>query len=362
VSSDYYFSSLPPWVDKFNTKHLPDASFGKIWDRTLEPEAYKLTQAVTTDVKGSPLGRHFPYTVNGGEDKPGEEYYKAFQYTPFASEYLADFAKAAIEGESLGSDSYPDLLAISFSTPDLVGHSYGPDSEEVEDIYIRLDKVIEDLLNYLDQHVGLSNTLIAVTGDHGVTSIPALLNLNKIDAKVIDPNRCIDTVNKALTDRFGGEKWVLAIVNDQVFIDRNIVATAKADHAEVERTAAAALLTVPGIANAFTRTQILNGQMPPGPISQRIVNGFNTQRSGDVWLITNPFSFLNEGELSTTHGSPYDYDTHVPIMLYGRGIRADRYYQDCAPADIAPTICAALGVEHPSNRTGRVLVEALSTK
>ncbi|HEV8487376.1 MAG TPA: alkaline phosphatase family protein [Blastocatellia bacterium] len=362
VSSDYYFASLPGWVDKFNGERKADAYFGKVWDRALGPGYYELTQGVTTDVRGSPLGRHFPYTVTGGEEKPGEEFYKTFQYTPFASEYLADFAKAAIVGESLGSDKYPDLLAISFSTPDLVGHAYGPDSEEVEDTYVRLDGVIGDLLSYIDQHVGLSSTLVAVTGDHGVSPVPRLLSLNKIDASVIDPARCVEIVEKALSERFGSGKWVLALVNDQVYLDRKVISDAKSDPAEVERVAASALLTIPGIAACFTRTQIVNGQMPPGPISRRVSNGFNPKRSGDVWLITNPFNFLAEGELVTTHGSPYDYDTHVPIILSGGAIRPDRYYQDCAPADIAPTLCALLGIEPPSNRTGRVLAEALSTK
>lgn len=275
--------------------------FGTVWDRLLDAKSYEFTQGVTTDVKGAPLGRHFPYTINGlGEEKPGEERYKEFQYTPFASEYLSDFAKAAIEGESLGSDDVTDLLAISFSTPDLVGHACGPDSEEVEDVYIRLDRVIADFLGYLDGKVGLSRTLIAVTADHGVCPVPASLSLNHIDSSVIDPGKCKDAVNKALAARFGGEKWVLSLVNDQVYLNRKTMLELKADPAEVERVAGDALLSVPGIVRFFTRTQIINGQMPQGQIAQRVSNGFNPLRSGDVWLITKPFAFLVEGEIATT--------------------------------------------------------------
>lgn len=359
VSSDYYFKDMPAWVNQFNRQHKPDTYFGKVWDRALEAKAYETTQGVTTDVKGSPLGRHFPYTITGGEEKPGEEYYKAFQYTPFASECLADFAKAAIDGESLGADEYPDLLAVSFSTPDLVGHAYGPDSEEVEDTYIRLDRVIADLLDAIDNKVGLSKTLIAVTGDHGVSPVPRLLSLNRLDAEVMEPVRCRAAVNAALTARFGGENWVLALVNDQVYLDRKVMADRKADPAEVERVTAEALMGVPGVVSAFTRTQILGGQLPPSPLGQRLANGFNPARSGDVWLITKPFHFLAEGEIATTHGSGYDYDTHVPILLFGQNIQAGRYYQECAPSDIAPTLCGILGVEPPSSRTGRVLAEAI---
>lgn len=362
VSSDYYFKEMPAWVNRFNGEHRADKYFGRVWNRLLDSKFYEFTQGVTTDVKGSPLGRHFPYTINGpGEEKPGEEYYKEFQYTPFASEYLADFAKAAIEGESLGSDDIPDLLAISFSTPDLVGHAYGPDSEEVEDVYIRLDQVIADLLEYLDGKIGLTKTLIAVTADHGVSPVPALLSLNHIESSVIEPGKCKDAVNAALSARFGGEKWVLALVNDQVYLNRKMMVETKADPAEVERVAGEALLGVPGIVRFFTRTQILHGQMPEGAIAQRVSNGFSPIRSGDVWLLTKPFAFLAEGEIATTHGSGYDYDTHVPIILFGPEIRPNRYHSECSPSDIAPTLCDLIGVEPPPTRTGRVLAEAIST-
>jgi len=360
VSSDYYFKELPKWVDKFNSQRGPDRFFGKTWDRAASPESYATTQAVTTVISGSPLGRHLPYRVDGGVQSAGEEFYKAFVYTPFASEYLADFAEAAVEGESLGTDEYPDLLAVSFSTPDLVGHAYGPDSEEVEDTYIRLDGVIADFLNYLDQKVGLSHTVIAMTGDHGVSPVPQLLSLNKFDAQTVDPEKCKDAVNSALSAKFGSGKWVLDIVNEQVYLDRNLMAQFKADPAEAERLTGEALLGVPGIARYYTRTQIMNGQMSDGPMARRVANGFNPQRSGDVWLITRPFTFLSEGGVATTHGSPYDYDTHVPVILFGPGITHGRYYGECSPSDIAPSLAALLHVEPPPNVVGRVLSECIT--
>ena len=362
VSSDYYFSDLPRWVDKFNGARKLDQYFGKVWDRALDPSAYGATQGVTTDIVGSPLGRHFPYTVNGDEEKAGEGYYRAVQYTPFASEWLAEFARAAIEGEELGKDDYPDLLAISFSTPDLVGHSYGPDSEEVEDIYIRLDRVLDDFLTYLDRQVGLSNTVIAVTGDHGVCPIPRRLSSNRMDAGVIDPNKCKDAANAALKAKFGGDAWVLDLVNDQLYLDRRVIEQQKADPAEAEHIAGEALAGIPGIARYFTRAQILDGRLPPGDVGIRIANGFNPARSGDVWLVTQPFYFLGEGGLATTHGSVYSYDTHVPVILFGGGIHQGRYHNPCSPSDIAPTLSTLLGVEPPSNRVGRVLTEAVKAE
>src|SRR6185436_20041562 len=138
------------------------------------------------------------------------------------------------------------------------------------------------------------------------------------------------------------------------------IAEKKADPAEAERIAGEAALAENGVVNYFTRTQIVGGRMPAGPIARRVTNGFNRERSGDVWLITKPLWFFVEGELPTTHGSPYNYDTHVPVIFYGSGVRAGRYNADCSPSDIAPTLAAILGVEPPSNRTVRVLVEALA--
>jgi predicted AlkP superfamily pyrophosphatase or phosphodiesterase len=364
VSSDYYFKALPEWVKSFNASHRPDKYFGMKWERALADDAYSRSQADNLAIQTSPLGKKFPYTVTGGEEKPGAKFYGAFELTPYASEYLADFARAAIEAESLGADRFTDLLSVSFSSPDLAGHSYGPDSQEVEDIYVRLDRVIADLLSYVDKRVGLANTVIAMTGDHGVAPVPEYMQSHGIDAERLSPNTVVDAANKALAARFGGDKWVLAFVNDQFYLDRKMIADRKADPAEAERIAGEAALTVPGVVTYFTRSQIVEGRVPSSPIARRVTNGFNRLRSGDVWLITKPFSFFLEGSvpLATTHGSPYNYDTHVPVIIFGAGVNAGRYNVECTPSDIAPTLAALLGVEQPSNRVGRVLVEAIASR
>jgi predicted AlkP superfamily pyrophosphatase or phosphodiesterase len=362
ISSDYYFKELPAWVKRFNATERPDKFFGNKWEQALAVDAYKRAQVDNLAVQTSPLGKKFPYVITGGEEMPGAKFYSAFELTPFALEYQADFARAAIEAESLGADQYTDLLAVSFSTPDLTGHAYGPDSQEVEDIYIRLDRVIADLLSYIDKRIGLANVIITLTGDHGVAPVPEYMKSLGIDADRISPNTVITAANKALGARFGGEKWVLAFVNDQLYLDQKVMAERKADPAEAERIAGDAALAVPGVVTFFTRTQIVEGRMPSTALGRRVTNGFNRLRSGDVWLITKPFSFFLEGNvpLATTHGSAYNYDTHVPVILFGAGVRAGRYNIECSPSDIAPTVAALLGVEQPSNRVGRVLVEAMA--
>ncbi len=359
MSSDYYFKALPPWVGAFNKSHRPDKYFGAKWNLALKPEAYEEAGAASrSDAKAS-SDEKFPYTINGGADKPGPKFYGAFQFTPFASEYLADFAKAAVEAESLGADQYPDLLSVSFSTPDLVGHTKGPDSLEVMDTYIQLDRVIADLLTYIDRRAGQGNTIVFLTGDHGVSPVPERAESLGFDAGRISPEQLIDAVNKALAARFGGEKWVQAFVNDQLYLDPEMMEKRKVDPAEAERIAGQAALKVPGIVNYFTRTELVEGRVPRTPIARRVMNGFNRERSGDVWIVTRPFMFFVEGDIATTHGSPYNYDTHVPVIISGPGMRAGRYYGECSPSDIAPTIAALLGIEPPSNRVGRVLNEAM---
>jgi predicted AlkP superfamily pyrophosphatase or phosphodiesterase len=359
VSSDYYFKELPAWVKKFDTTDRPDKYFGMKWERALPAAAYERAQADNLPQQRSALGPHFPHVITGGEEKPGPKFYTAFEYSPLASEYLEEFGKAALDAESLGADEFPDLLSISFSSPDLTGHAYGPDSQEVEDTYIRLDRVIADLLSFIDKRVGLANTIIAVTGDHGVMPMPEYLRSKGYDAGRLSSREVIDAANKALGARFGEGKWVISFVNDQLYLDHKLLADKKVSAAEAERVAGEAALSVSGIVSYFTRTQIMEGRMAAGPIARRVTNGFYPKRSGDVWLITKPLYFFSEGELPTTHGSPYNYDTHVPIILVGAGVLPGRYNAACSPSDIAPTLAALLAVEPPANRTGRVLVEAL---
>jgi predicted AlkP superfamily pyrophosphatase or phosphodiesterase len=361
VSSDYYYKELPAWAKKFNETVRPDKYFNARWERSLPAEAYRRAQPSHIAEQQRPLGEDFPYTINGGLDKPGPKFYSQFEYTPFVCDYLESFAEAAIEGEALGADDYPDLLAVSFSAPDLVGHSYGPDSPEIVDLYARLDRTVASLLKFIDRRVGMANTLIAVTGDHGVAPIPKLMEMRGYTGEVIPGSSIEQAVNQALKARFGGDNWVVTFANDQLYLNHKLMAERKADPAEVERVAGDAALTVKGLAYYFTRTQIIEGRMPAGDLARRVTNGFYRQRAGDVWLIAKPFHFFFEGfPLATTHGSPYHYDTHVPVIFYGAGVRPGRYNKECTPSDIAPTIAALLGIEPPSNSVGHVLVEAIA--
>lgn len=361
VTSDYYATALPDWVKRFNREHGPARYFGRHWERLRPARDY--ARAQTRAEEPAAPGRYpaLGGVVTGGLRQPGPDFYAAFYMSPFATEQLAELAETAVVAESLGVDDDPDLLAVSFSTPDLVGHTYGPDSQEVEDTYLRLDATIAGLLDFINAHVGLSRTIIAVTGDHGVCPVPEYLQAHGIDAGRVSPKAVEAAVRDALAAHFGKGDWLFAMENSQLFLNDDLIRERKLDPEDMQRVAGDAAMTVEGMAAYFTRAQIENGDLPAGTVAERVANGFDPARCGDVCLVPRPFYFLSEGGAATTHGSPYDYDTHVPVVLFGPGVRPGRYDTACSPCDIAPTLAALLGVEPPPERTGRVLAEAIAS-
>ncbi|MBI2875906.1 MAG: alkaline phosphatase family protein [Candidatus Tectomicrobia bacterium] len=364
VSSDYYFAELPAWVKRFNAEVRPDRYFKAKWDRILPEAAY-----ARQGPDGSPFeiysayGRTFPYLITGGDTHPGPKFYAHFEQTPFANEYLFDFARAAIRNEQLGRDPFPDLLTISLSANDLVGHAFGPLSHEVMDLTLRTDRMIADFLSFVEAQLGLRNVLLVLTSDHGVSPIPEQMAARGMGRKRILLQQISEAVERALDARHGEDRWVVYYSNEQIYLNRPAIAAKGLDRAEVERTAGEASLTIPGVLRYYTRTALLSHPLPDDRVARRIQNGFFPERSGDVALVIEPFTFVIEESFvattAATHGSPYTYDTHVPIFLMGPRVRPGRYYAPCSPADIAPTLCALLGIQPPSGAIGRVLAEAI---
>jgi predicted AlkP superfamily pyrophosphatase or phosphodiesterase len=358
VSSTYYFSDLPQWVKRFNQTQRADKYFGARWDRLLPPAAYERSLADENVYEESPWGNHFPYTINGGETTPGKKFYDQFDESPQANEYTVAFAKAAIEGEGLGQDDQTDLLTVSFSANDGLGHRLGPYSQEVEDMTLRTDRVLANLFRYIDQKVGLANTIVVLTADHGVAPIPEHARDLGFGGGRQPIGKIVDAVKAALNERFGTEQWVRHTVNGNIYFDYNVISSKKADRSELERLSCEAAQKIEGVAQCFTRTQFLSGQLLPGTISSRAVNGFNPERNGDIVIVLKPF-YMHRTEAGTTHGTPYSYDTHVPVIFLGRDILPGSYGTVTTPSDIAPTLAALLKIEPPSNAVGRILDEAL---
>lgn len=355
VSSTYYFSDLPDWVKTFNRDQNATRYFGKKWERLLPEAAYSRSLPDDAPYEKSSFGTRFPHIITGGEDKPGAKFLDHFEETPFANEHLVNLAKAAIENEKLGADDTTDLLTISFSANDLLGHAFGPYSQEVQDMTLRTDRILAEFFSYLDQKIGLDRTIITLTADHGVAPVAEQVPYGgRLLGK---PLR--DAVTAALNQRFGEEKWLLDFVNGNIYLDTAAIERRKLNIAEVEAVAAQTVMTLPGYAAAFTRSQILAGTLPQTAIARSVNQGFYPSRNGNVVVVLQPFFYFSEGTTNATHGSPYSYDTHVPVIFYGAGVAAGSYASVSSPADIAPTLASLLKIELPSNVVGRILTEAI---
>lgn len=381
ASSTYYFDQLPAWVTAFNNTKPSDKYFGAKWERLL-PESDYLKHAGPDSqpwekVAAAGDTNAFPHTITGGAKEPNSAYYFALDHSPFSNDVLVAFAREAITNEKLGQDDDPDVLIVSFSASDYVGHRYGPYSHEAMDITLRVDRQIATLLDFVQARVGLSNTLIAFTSDHGVSPIPehaAALGLGGGRLKTPD---ILASIRTAISARYNPQgkspdpsaDYILkynywgvvtdAFINGNVYFNYEALKRDNVDLEEISKVVAAAALTIPGVARSFTRAQLLRGETSiTDPIERRVIHGFNPARSGDVVMIAEPYKYLGD-TITATHGSPYSYDTHVPVIIMGTGVVPGRYLEPASPADIAPTLSALLRITPPTNTTGRVLTEAI---
>ncbi|MBI3272722.1 MAG: alkaline phosphatase family protein [Planctomycetes bacterium] len=364
TTSTYYAKDLPAWVADWNKKRLPDSYFGNAWKPFVPESAFARASEDDAPFEGDlvGLGRVFPHPVTGKLDKPGEAFYDALSKTPFGNEVALDFAREAIQAEGLGKDDQPDLLAVSLSSNDEVGHTFGPYSREVLDMTVRTDALLGAFLQWLD--VQAHGAVVVLTADHGASPIPEYMARLGVEAYRIKKKTLKEAVKKALDARYGEAEWVAALEDPSVYLNWKALDEKKLDHAEVESAAAAALAGVPGIAGSYTRTQLLRGEAGGTPLGRSYEVCFYPPRSGDVLLVTKPYSFWGkyaEAEYGDSHGSPYPYDTHVPLAIFGPGTAPGVYGGPVSLADLAPTLAALLGVNPPPGHEGRVLEEALKT-
>ncbi|HJU92052.1 MAG TPA: alkaline phosphatase family protein [Pyrinomonadaceae bacterium] len=379
VSSTYYFKELPAWVTAFNSAKPADKYFGAKWERLL-PESEYVKRAgpdsPSWETVASTTGdtNTFPHTITGGAKGPERAFYTHLDHSPFVNELVVSFTQQAIINEQLGQDDYTDVLTVSLSGNDYVGHRFGPYSHEAMDVTLRTDRQIATLLDFVNTRVGLSNTLIAFTADHGVSPIPEQakeLGLGGARLKIAD---LFDTINKAISARYNPQgkspdptadylvKWNeggTAFINGNLYFNYDALRRDGVSVEDFSQVVVAAALTFPGVARAFSRVQLLRGATSiTDPIERRVLHGFYPARSGDIVLVAEPFKYLGDG-ITATHGSAYSYDTHVPTIIMGVGVIAGRYFEPATPADIAPTLSALLRITPPTNATGRVLIEAI---
>ena len=379
VSSTYYLKSLPDWVTRFNAERRAARFCGSAWER-LRPAADYDRRAGSdkaawengdgktpfeTPTAGKTL-YEFPHVVPGKPEAPNAACYDAITYTPFANDLLVSFAEAALASERLGEDAETDVLTVSFSANDIVGHRYGPYSHEAMDMTLRVDRQIARLLAAVDARVGLDNTVVVFTADHGVAPSPEQAAQSGLPGGRVKVSDVMAAVRVAVRARFGraGDSdatadYVQTFSNGQIYFNRAALVRDGVRAEEIERVAGEAALSVPGVARYFTRTQLAAGAVAAGDaLARRVLHGFNPRRSGDVVLIQEAYKYLSDYFVVANHGAPYSYDTHVPLVIAGGGLKAGRYLNASTPADIAPTLARILNVQAPSNATGRVLSEA----
>ncbi|NRD20980.1 alkaline phosphatase family protein [Winogradskyella eckloniae] len=353
ISSSFYMEDLPQWVKDFNASEYAQ-SYLKVWNTLYDISTYTESGTDLNNFEGGFKGKEtatFPYDLKTlSETNRGFDILKA---TPYGNSLTTDFAIAAVKAENLGQDNITDVLAVSYSATDYVGHNFGVNSKEIEDTYIRLDKDLERFFNYLDETVGKGEYTVFLTADHGAVDVPSYLQSVNVPAGYVDNYARKETFNKFLTETYGTTDLVENVSNDQIFVDRAKVKSLGLNLIDVQNEIAMEQLTYPNISKVYTATALSSAGFSEG-IEALLQNGYNQKRSGDVILVNDP-AFIAYGKTGSTHGSALNYDTHVPLLFFGNGIKQGETLKKTVIPDIAPTISALLGISFPNGATGSVL-------
>ena len=353
VSSTYYMEELPGWVAKFNKDDNVE-KYLQTWNTLYDIATYAESGNDLNEFEGGFRGKEtatFPYDLKALSEQNGG--FDILKSTPFGNSIVTDFAIAAIEGEDLGKDEITDVLAISYSSTDYIGHNFGVNSKEVQDSYLRLDKDLERLFNELDNKVGKGNYTVFLTADHGAVHVPAYLKSLKIPAGYISSTQTRAKFRNFLKEKYGSADLVENVSNNQVFLNRVKLAELGLDLKKVQEAIVNEIINYRGIDKAYTAYAMLNASFNYG-IEKLLQNGFNQKRSGDVIYVYDPAT-ISYSMTGSTHGSGLNYDTHVPLLFYGNGINQGSTYNSTRVIDIAPTISALLGINFPNGNTGQPL-------
>lgn len=331
VTSTYYVQELPAWAKEFNDGRPGDRYKGMDWQGTKLP----------------------------ADAGPG--LYGRLASTPFGNELVEQMAEAAIKAEQLGKDADTDLLVVSFSANDYVGHSYGPDSAQVRDISVATDKVLGRLFRFIDVQVGMANVTVVFVADHGVAPMPEANAARKQPGGRIPFASIRTAVLKGLQEKFGEGNWISGTPEDAIYLDWELIKSRNLTTQEVSAEAARIIQAMPHVFRVYTREQLMNGTGADDLVSRRVRNSYSWARGGDLYVVLDPYFFFGAGR-TTTHGTPFIYDSHVPVIFMGPGIKAAQFGEKIAINDIAPTLTHMLGVEAPSASEGRILSEIFQTK
>ncbi len=363
-SSTWYMDSLPAWMRAFNARGLAHEQLRGTWKPLLPLDRYH--SALPDD---NPYERPLP-----GTERPtlpvdlarafadSQDDMELLLQIPASLTLTTELALAAIDGEGLGRDEVPDLLSVSYSATDELGHEMGVRALEVEDMYLRLDRELERLLQELDRRVGAGAYTLFLTADHGAGDVPALLADQRASAGLVDVAALVDSVQAQLTARYGAGNWVRRRVKEQIFLNDSLIQARGLEPVKVQRTAADAVRPIAGVAEAHATADLLRGSLPSERAAM-VLRGLMPERSGDLCIVLRPGHLLGRtgaSQRGTDHGMPWTYDTHVPVLFFGKGIRPGEVLRRTSITDIAPTMALLLGTALPDACSGRPLPEVLA--
>jgi predicted AlkP superfamily pyrophosphatase or phosphodiesterase len=356
-TSAYYYDAYPQWVQKWNDQRPADAMIGGEWALSQPLDTYLLAgndeRSYEVDLRG--FGRTFPHQYGVPEDGL---YYTQVLLTPLGDELTADFAKAAVLAEQLGSDEFPDYLSISFSGVDATNHFFGPSSLEGEEMVRRLDRTLADLLTFLDEEVGAGNVLYVLSGDHGMPEMPEFMQQQGFDAERNFNEDIQAQLNTDIDKDLGVKDAIAFFFRPYIYLNDDAIRLAGVEKRDVERFIVDALSATKGIAFAVPRVPFPEqlGHFLAGPVRRN----FHPLRSGDIYVVQSPYSFLfDKGAVAAMHGSPWKYDTHVPIVFMGHTISPARIGRRVSTVDVAVTLSNMFATTVPSGASGLVLDEVV---
>lgn len=355
ITSSFYMNTLPEWVNAVNNKKAPDFYLSQPWNTLLPIDQYTESNKDNDPSEGLFKGEKEPVFPHDLPVLFKTDGYEVLRYSPFGNTLTKDFAIDLIKNENLGKGQHTDVLCVSFSPPDYIGHRYGPNSIEIEDTYLRLDKDLAELLSFLDQYIGKENTLVFLTADHAAVENPGYLKEKKVPSGFFDRYQSKYILKQYLKKEFDSDTLIVSFSNLQIFLNEEEIERKKLNVIQVEAKIAEYMLKMPGVASTVTATALKNSSFNRG-INALIQNGFHPKRSGNVVISLFPGWIDYETKTGTTHGSPYSYDTHVPLIWYGWKIKASESSEQVDITDIAPTISSILDIPFPNGTTGKPIV------
>ena len=354
ITSTYYMNELPKWVIDFNSQKIVEKYYEKGWNILYPLTSYQQSTADDKSWEAKPFGAVFPYDL---KKFIGKDYGK-ISTTPMGNSMTFEFAKAALTAEQLGTDEITDFLAVSFSSPDYIGHTFGPNSVEAEDGFLRLDQELGTFLNYLDLKVGKGQYTVFLSADHGAAHVPEFMEENRLPGGRAYIGKLVESMNKGLKEKYNLSGIIVSDDNYQIHLNHPLLDSAKAEKAEITEWIIQQLLAAPGIDRAFALKD-LNTTPLPARIREMLNNGYHPARNGNIQFILKPGYIDAYSTTGTTHGLWNPYDAHIPLLWYGWGIKKGKTNRETFMTDIAPTLAALLHIQMPSGSIGAPIPEVL---